>query len=161
MGASWTRAPASRASSCSHPAAPASTPSATRSCTPWAPSGYLERWQGRSPRALPAAPDFADLDAIRARWERIERDTHAFVAGLTDDALARVLEYTNMQGERWAYPLWQQMLHQVNHATQHRSEAAMMLTRLGHSPGWLDLLYFVDQVGASDEPVARLDSGSR
>jgi len=122
---------------------------------------YLERWQGRSPRALPAAPDFADLDAIRARWERIERDTHAFVAGLTDTALARVLEYTNMQGERWAYPLWQQMLHQVNHATQHRSEGAMMLTKLGHSPGWLDLLYFVDQVGTSDEPVARLDSGSR
>ena len=49
-----------------------------------------------------------------------------------------------MQGERWAYPLWQQMIHQVNHATQHRSEAAVLLTQRGHSPGWLDLLYFVD-----------------
>src|ERR671936_693700 len=89
------------------------------------------------------------LDSIRARWDGIERDTHAFVATLTDADLARVVEYTNMQGERWAYPLWQQMLHQVNHATQHRSEAAMMLTRFGCSPGWLDVLYFVDQEAAA------------
>jgi uncharacterized damage-inducible protein DinB len=41
------------------------------------------------------------------------------------------------------------MLHQVNHATQHRSEAATMLTRLGCSPGWLDVLYFVDQEAAA------------
>jgi len=67
-----------------------------------------------------------------------------FVAGLTDARIAAVVEYTNFEGERWAYPLWQQMLHQVNHATQHRSEAAMLLTRLGHSPGWLDYIYFID-----------------
>src|SRR5213083_662227 len=108
---------------------------------------YLERWHGRSPRASFAAADFPDLATIRARWQTIERDTQAFVAALTEADLARVVEYTNMQGERWAYPLWQQMIHQVNHATQHRSEAAVMLTKLGHSPGWLDLLYFVDLVG--------------
>src|SRR2546427_485029 len=108
---------------------------------------YLERWHGRSPRASFAAADFPDLATIRARWQTIERDTQAFVATLTEADLARVVEYTNMQGERWAYPLWQQMIHQVNHATQHRSEAAVMLTKLGHSPGWLDLLYFVDLVG--------------
>ena len=113
---------------------------------------YLERWQGRSPRAFFDAATFPDLDAVHARWDAIERDTRAFVAALTDADLARVVEYTNMQGERWAYPLWQQMIHQVNHATQHRSEAAVMLTKLGCSPGWLDLLYFVDvdQVGGPD-----------
>ena len=85
---------------------------------------YLERWHGRSPRAMPAAADFADVAAIGARWAAIERETQAFVATVDDTALARVVEYVNMQGERWAYPLWQQMIHQVNHATQHRSEAA-------------------------------------
>ncbi len=110
---------------------------------------YLERWHDRAPRAYLAAGDFPDLAAIRARWETIERDTQGFVARLTDADLGRVVAYTNMQGERWAYPLWQQMIHQVNHATQHRSEAAMMLTKLSRSPGLLDLLYFVDVEAAA------------
>ena len=110
---------------------------------------YLERWHGRSPRAWPEAAPFGDLASIRARWDEIERATQAFVADIDDARLAAPLAYVNMQGETWTYPLWQQMLHQVNHATQHRSEAAVLLTQLGHSPGWLDLLYFVDLRGAS------------
>jgi uncharacterized damage-inducible protein DinB len=105
---------------------------------------YLERWQGRSPRAWPEVSTFGDIAAVRGRWDEVERDTRSFVAGLDDARLAAPLSYVNMQGETWTYPLWQQMLHQVNHATQHRSEAAVLLTQMGHSPGWLDLLYFVD-----------------
>lgn len=110
---------------------------------------YLERWQGRSPRALPAAAEFPDLAAVRARWDEVERATVAYVAGLTEARLGEVIAYTNFKGERWAYPLWQQMTHQVNHATQHRSEAAVLLTRHGRSPGGLDLLFFVDEENAS------------
>jgi uncharacterized damage-inducible protein DinB len=105
---------------------------------------YLERWQGRSPRAMPTPAEFAGLAAIHARWDIVERDTQAFLGTLDDARLAQTIAYTNFQGERWAYPLWQQMIHQVNHATQHRSEAAMLLTKHRHSPGWLDYLYFID-----------------
>jgi uncharacterized damage-inducible protein DinB len=105
---------------------------------------WLERWHGRSPRALIGPAECPDLPAIRARWAGIERETQTFLAGLAEARLATVIEYVNPQGERWAYPLWQQLVHQINHATQHRSEVAMILTRLGHSPGPLDLLHFVD-----------------
>jgi uncharacterized damage-inducible protein DinB len=110
---------------------------------------YLERWQGRAPRALPEAAGFLDLAAIRTRWDALERDTQAFVESLDDARLGADFSYVNTQGETWTYPLWEQMIHQVNHATQHRSETAVLLTKMGHSPGWLDLLYFVDLRNAS------------
>jgi uncharacterized damage-inducible protein DinB len=55
---------------------------------------YLERWHGRSPRAMPAADDFPDLAAIRARWVAIEHDTAAFVANV-DEAASRVSSSTS------------------------------------------------------------------
>ena len=55
-----------------------------------------------------------------------------------------VIEYVNTRGEAWSYPMWQQLIHQVNHATQHRSEVAVMLTESGVSPGDLDFLVYQD-----------------
>jgi uncharacterized damage-inducible protein DinB len=106
---------------------------------------WLERWRGTSPRELWDPAGFADVAALRIRWEEVEAATSEYVAMLREPDLTHVVSYVNFQDERWAYPLWQQLLHQVNHATQHRSEAALLLTRLGYSPGWLDLLVYVDE----------------
>jgi uncharacterized damage-inducible protein DinB len=106
---------------------------------------WLERWQGRSPASAIDARGFPDLASIRARWADIEGDTQRFVGEISEARLASVVEYRNTKGERWAHALWQQMIHQVNHATQHRSEVAVMLTRWGHSPGDLDFLIFVEK----------------
>lgn len=109
---------------------------------------WLERWRGRSPREFWEPAAFPDLAALRARWDTVEAETAGFVAALAEADLGRDIAYVNFQGETWSYPLWQQLLHQVNHATQHRSEVALLLTRLGHSPGWLDLLFYADELAA-------------
>jgi uncharacterized damage-inducible protein DinB len=45
-------------------------------------------------------------------------------------------------------PIWQMLVHVVNHGTQHRSEAAALLTAEGRSPGDLDLIEYSDEVVA-------------
>jgi uncharacterized damage-inducible protein DinB len=106
---------------------------------------WLKRWQGDAPSAPLDPQIFPDLDHIRAYWDQIESETQNFLAKCTEGDLARLITYRNFQNELWTYPLWQQMLHQVNHATQHRSEVALVLSSWGFSPGWLDFLYFVDE----------------
>ena len=106
---------------------------------------WLERWLGRSPNRLWDPVLFPDVAAIRTRWVEVEAASQDFLAGLTESALMRELVYVNMKGDPLTYPLWQQMLHQANHATQHRSEVAVILTRFGHSPGGLDLLVYADE----------------
>jgi uncharacterized damage-inducible protein DinB len=84
-----------------------------------------------------------------------QRSTTAnYLAALAESELGRTVTYVNFEGATWTYPLWQMLLHQVNHATQHRSEAALMLTRFGHSPGPLDFLYYFDELGARDARFA-------
>ena len=111
---------------------------------------WLERWQGRNPRALWDPAEFPDATTLRARWAAVAAATADYIAGLQESDLERPVSYVNFQGETWTYSLWQQMLDEVNHDTQHRSEAALMLTRLGHSPGWLDLLVYLDEQAAAD-----------
>ena len=112
---------------------------------------WLERWQGRSPRALWGPAGFPDVATLRARWADVEAATADYIAGLQEFDLERPVSYVNFQGETWTYLLWQQMLDEVNHDTQHRSEAALLLTRFGHSPGWLDLLVFLDERAAAED----------
>jgi uncharacterized damage-inducible protein DinB len=106
---------------------------------------WLQRWQGISPRQQWNPAEFADLMSLRARWTEVEDATSHYLTALEESELAHDVTYVNFQGETWTYPLWQQLLHQANHATQHRSEAALLLTRFGHSPSMLDFLVFFDE----------------
>ena len=106
---------------------------------------WLSRWKGTSPTAMLRAPDYPDLASIQTRWSEIDWEMQQFVTQLNPGVLSQVVEYTNTKGVKWAYPLWQMMIHQVNHATQHRSEVAVMLTHFGYSPGELDYLVHLDK----------------
>jgi uncharacterized damage-inducible protein DinB len=112
--------------------------------------GWLARWQSTLPVVPPTGrldpADFPDVAAIRGRWAQIEHSTRAYVADLSGEDLDRVVTYVSSSGRTWSYPLWLQLLHQVNHRTQHRSEVAALLTRYDRSPGDLDLLVFVDAI---------------
>jgi uncharacterized damage-inducible protein DinB len=105
---------------------------------------WLMRWQGNSPLCLHNPDDFESLQNIRTSWNKIEAETRVFLADCDETDLSSNKSYTNFKNETWTYPLWQQMLHQSNHATQHRSEVAVVLTDWEVSPGPMDFLYFID-----------------
>ena len=46
-------------------------------------------------------------------------------------------------------PMWQLLAHVINHGTQHRSEAAALLTAEGRSPGDLDMVFFAEELVAT------------
>jgi uncharacterized damage-inducible protein DinB len=87
----------------------------------------------------------ASLATLREAWKIVDEASRTYVAGLHADDLAEIVRYTNTKGEPQAYPRWQILLHQALHAAQHRSEAALLLSRLGASTGWLDYLIYIDE----------------
>jgi len=94
---------------------------------------WLARWKGTSLSAIPGA-DIPSMAALRQRWDPLEAEQRAFVDGLSEADLARVIEYKNTEGRPFRAPLGQLLQHVPNHATHHRSEIATMLTMISGSP---------------------------
>ena len=72
-------------------------------------------------------------EQFEAEWAAYED----WSSTMTDDMLDYVVD---------GVPIWQMLVHVVNHGTQHRSEVAALLTAEGRSPGDLDLIDFAEQV---------------
>jgi len=101
--------------------------------------------EGVSPTALLNPADFPTLAALRTRWQAEERAMRAFVAGLGDQDLQKTIHYKSTGGVPHHNILWQILVQVVNHGTQTRSEAAVILTDYGHSPGDLDFIVYLRQ----------------
>jgi uncharacterized damage-inducible protein DinB len=105
-------------------------------------------WLARAQQTILPPLDLAacsTLTALRDAWETVDDASRMYVASLRTDDLAETVHYTNTKGEPQAYPRWQILLHQALHASQHRSEAALLLSALGYSTGWLDYLIYIDE----------------
>jgi uncharacterized damage-inducible protein DinB len=94
---------------------------------------WLSRWKGTSPTTLPGA-ELTTMAVVRGKWDALEAEQKAFVDGLSDADLARVVEFKNTEGKPFSAPLGQLLQHVANHATHHRSEIATMVTMLSGSP---------------------------
>lgn len=99
-------------------------------------------WDEWGPEAELKASDYPDVASIAEHWRRDEADMRAWLAGMTDAHLdAPPVRDEDQQ------PLWHYVMHLVSHGIQQFSEAAVLLTRAGHSPGDIGFLEFVEQTG--------------
>lgn len=106
---------------------------------------WLARFGGVSPTRGLDPKDFGTFALVRQYWELVEQHTRGFIDAVQDGVLAQTMNYRNTASKPFAYPRWQIMIHQVNHATQHRAEVALLLTQAGHSPGDLDLIAYMHE----------------
>jgi len=104
---------------------------------------WHQRWEGTSPVVRLKPEDFPTFESLRTRWAEEENLLMTFVDGLTDERLTSTFSYKSTEGKQHERILWQAMAHLVNHGTQHKTEAAAMLTDFGQSPGDIDLILYL------------------
>ena len=103
---------------------------------------WFERFQGRSPSGLPAAAEFTNINSLRQQWLAHEERMLNFVRGLSQADLDREIEYKTLKFGVYQNPLWQSLLHVINHGTYHRGQVTTMLRQLGAQPILTDLMHF-------------------
>lgn len=89
--------------------------------------------------------DLPTLSALETRWQVEQQAMRAYLDGQRNEDLNGVVRYPIDGGIVRERVLWHCLLHVVNHGTQHRSEAAMLLTSYGQSPGDLDFTAFLNE----------------
>ena len=112
--------------------------------------GAHQRWRhgltgapGEAPR--PEDAPLPGLPSLRGEWEREW-------AGY--DAWFDHMDPAWLDQAEGGISLWQALAHVVNHGTQHRSEAAALLTSAGRSPGDLDMIFYSENLVAPGEADA-------
>jgi uncharacterized damage-inducible protein DinB len=78
--------------------------------------------------------------AIEAEWPQIHERWETLADGWSDADLTRVVIYKDLKGNPHETPLWQIVLHVVNHATLHRGQVMAMFRQLGVAPPPTDLI---------------------
>jgi uncharacterized damage-inducible protein DinB len=110
---------------------------------------WLERWRGSSPTAQPGW-DTRTHAALAARFAEIGRDQKAFLDGLSEADVDRVVSYRALNGAPYANPLGELCRHVVNHGTYHRGQVATLLRQLGVKPPQTDLILYYRERGGPE-----------
>lgn len=95
------------------------------------------------PRVLPTEEQLQSVGAIR----EFDRQEHSrlsrYIEELQDEDFMEMIQIRRWDGVQIMMKRSDTLLHLAMHCMQHRTEAAVLLTQYGYSPGDLDFLFFV------------------
>ena len=107
--------------------------------------GAAQRWrhaiQDTGEEPVPEHEPLLSVAELRARWGAEWLAVEGWVGEMTQGLLDHVHQ---------GIAVWQMLAHVINHGTQHRSEAAVLLTTAGRSPGELDMIVYLEGLAAPD-----------
>ena len=87
---------------------------------------------------------FPTLAALQERWMTEQREMRAYLDTLTEETLNGAIRYV-IPGVVREHVVWHFLMAGLLHAMQHRSEAAVLLTAYGQSPGDLEFTLFLNE----------------
>ncbi len=107
---------------------------------------WLARIESRVPEHFIDVDKDMHLQVLQNGWPALHEQWKAYVAALDEEHLQGVIEYRNLKGDSFRTPLWQILLHVVNHGTHHRGQVAGFLRTMGKTPPPLDLIAYYRQL---------------
>lgn len=102
---------------------------------------WLARIQG-APQITFISPEDRRISTLEKEWPALHERWKQWAGPLTDAGTTANVSYSDLKGNPWQQPIWQILLHVVNHGTHHRGQVAGFLRAMGHTPPALDLIAF-------------------
>jgi uncharacterized damage-inducible protein DinB len=106
---------------------------------------WLARVSNAPPAPFTTEADY-HLEVLQNDWPALQEGWRKYGDSMTDEAAGGTIAYKDTKGNAYSQPLWQIILHVVNHGTHHRGQVSGFLRALGQTPPPLDLAaYFREQ----------------
>jgi uncharacterized damage-inducible protein DinB len=82
------------------------------------------------------------LSVLQTDWPALHQRWREWATRVTDESVREPWSYSDMKGRPWTQPIWQLVLHMVNHGTHHRGQVSGFLRSMGHTPPATDLVLY-------------------
>lgn len=102
---------------------------------------WLSRVQDQ-PRATFSDAEDRDLAVLQDEWPALHQRWKLWLRDFSDADVKRTIAYRDMKGNPYSQPVWQILLHLVNHGTHHRGQVSGFLRAMGHTPPPLDMIAY-------------------
>jgi uncharacterized damage-inducible protein DinB len=112
---------------------------------------WLARIEGNVPARFVDIERDMRLEALTGEWPLLHERWRLWAAGLTPESVAARIRYADLKGNPHETPLWQIVLHVVNHATHHRGQVSGFLRAMGHTPPPVDLIAYYRSLGPESQ----------
>ena len=107
---------------------------------------WFGRIRGNPPARFIDPEQDMRLEVLQNDWPALYKLWQEWASGLSEDSIRGKISYKDLKGNPHQTPLWQIVLHVVNHGTHHRGQVSGFLRALGHTPPPVDLIAYYREI---------------